>query len=290
MSWRTIVVTKRAKLEYKMNYLVVREKETKRVFLDDISMIVVESTAVSITAVLISECLKRKIKIVFCDEKRNPAGELVPYYGSYDSSKRVKIQAKWKEENKANIWASIVREKILRQRDILKRFNKDNVDLLDEYVLAVEPGDETNREGHAAKVYFNSLFGNNFSRDDDNAINAALNYGYSILLSLFNRTIVGAGYITQLGIFHKNQFNQFNLSSDLMEPFRPIVDRKVVSLMPTEFTQEIKYSMIDILNESLQIRGKIYNLQTAVLIYTKSVLDALEHGNSNEIRFFDNEL
>lgn len=89
--------------------------------------------------------------------------------------------------------------------------------------------------GHAAKVYFNALFGMDFTRTEESSINAALNYGYGILLSAFNREIVLNGYITQLGLFHNNMFNQFNLGSDLMEPFRTIVDQKVRDMMPQKF-------------------------------------------------------
>lgn len=108
------------------------------------------------------------------------------------------------------------------------------------YVEEIEYGDATNREGHAAKVYFNALFGMDFTRTEENSINAALNYGYGILLSTFNREIILNGYITQLGLFHNNMFNQFNLGSDLMEPFRPIVDQRVRDMMPQKFETEEK--------------------------------------------------
>ncbi len=104
----------------------------------------------------------------------------------------------------------------------------------------IELGDKTNREGHAAKVYFNALFGMDFSRSKECAINAALNYGYGILLSCFNREVIANGYITQLGLFHNNMFNQFNLASDLMEPFRILVDRIVVKNKPEKFESERK--------------------------------------------------
>jgi CRISPR-associated endonuclease Cas1 subtype II len=94
-------------------------------------------------------------------------------------------------------------------------------------------GDKTNREGHAAKVYFNALFGKDFSRKQLNDINAGLNYGYSIILSMFSREIVKNGCITQIGIKHSNYFNQYNLASDLMEPFRVIIDHVLATLFRT---------------------------------------------------------
>ncbi len=124
-----------------------------------------------------------------------------------------------------------MREKIRQQRQFLSERGKEKeAELLSEYIQEVQWYDETNREGHAAKVYFNALFGMDFSRSQDNNINAALNYGYSIILSAFNREITSNGYLTQLGLYHNNMFNQFNLGSDLMEPFRILVDRMVCSM------------------------------------------------------------
>lgn len=113
-----------------------------------------------------------------------------------------------------------------KQADTLDQYGKSEAKLLRKYIEEIEYGDATNREGHAAKVYFNALFGMDFTRTEENSINAALNYGYGILLSAFNREIVMNGYITQIGLFHNNMFNQFNLGSDLMEPFRSLlIDR-----------------------------------------------------------------
>ena len=112
--------------------------------------------------------------------------------------------------------------------------------MLQGYIEELEVGDVTNREGHAAKVYFNALFGKDFTRSRDCVTNAALNYGYSLILSCINREVTAHGYITQLGLFHSNMFNQFNLSCDLMEPFRIIIDRWVYKNTPTVFGKEEK--------------------------------------------------
>ena len=154
----------------------------------------------------------------------------------------------------------------------------------------VEFGDVTNREGHAAKVYFNALFGKSFTRTEDNPVNAALNYGYSIILSIFNREIVSLGYITQIGLFHDNMFNQFNLASDLMEPFRPLVDSLVIELKPDKFESDEKYSMLKILNTEVIVADKKEVLTNAIKIYCRSVCDALNDRDVSLIRFYYNEL
>ena len=113
MSWRTVVITGIAKLDYKLEYLVVRKVDsTKRIHLSEIELLMIESTSVSITAALISELIKHKIKVIFCDEKHNPQSELLPYYGSHDSSGKVREQVKWDEEIRKLVWTEIITEKI----------------------------------------------------------------------------------------------------------------------------------------------------------------------------------
>ena len=253
MSWRTVVITNRAKLDFKMNYMVVRSsQETMRVFINEIYMVIIETTAVSITAALLSELMKKKIKVIFCDEKRNPTAELLPYYGSHDTSIKYRYQLEWDEFIKAEVWTEIIREKIKKQSEFLeeKELIKES-ELLKKYINELEMNDATNREGHSAKVYFNALFGKSFTRTDENLINAALNYGYTIILSCFNREIVANGYMTQLGLFHNNMFNQFNLASDLMEPYRILIDRVVKDMDIKKFEIDEKLELVNILNESV---------------------------------------
>ena len=193
MSWRTVIITKRAKLDLKTGYLAIRtEDAVRKIYLDELlSVLIIEDPAVSITGCLIAALNEKKIKVIFCDEKRSPACELVSYYGSHDTADRIRKQIKWNDDVKTYIWTEIVSEKIRQQSAFLKEIGKySESELLDSYLLQMEIGDITNREGHAAKVYFNALFGMDFTRSMDCVTNAALNYGYGILLSAFNREIV----------------------------------------------------------------------------------------------------
>lgn len=290
MSWRTVVVSGSAKLDYQMGYLVVRKDTTTKIHLSEISLLMIETTAVSLTVSLLSELVKKKIKVIFCDEKRNPSSELVPYYGSHDTSIKIRKQIDWSTSIKSQVWTEIVSEKIRNQANLLKKLAKEEYQLLDEYVAEIEPGDTTNREGHAAKVYFNALFGKKFTRTSENSINATLNYGYSLILSTVNREITANGYITQVGIFHDNMFNPFNLASDLMEPFRPIVDLEVYYMMPNQFGQDEKMQMITILEQEVFIGGKCEYLNNVIKIYCKSVFDSLNDKDPSLIKFYRNEL
>ncbi|MCF0147543.1 MAG: type II CRISPR-associated endonuclease Cas1 [Clostridium sp.] len=290
MSWRVVVISNSAKLDYKMDYIIVRQNEITKIHLSEVSLLLIESTSVSLTSYLLCELTKRKIKVIFCDEKRNPSSELIGYYGSHDTSLKVKKQMEWSSQLKAFVWTEIVTEKIRNQKIFMEDLNKSEANLLEEYIVDIHIGDITNREGHAAKVYFNAVFGMDFSRTLEHPINSALNYGYSILLSAFNREITANGYITQIGLFHDNMFNQFNLGSDLMEPFRILVDRCVYKMNPQKFEHEEKISLVNLLNEEVFIDGKKNYINNAIKIYCRSVFEAINENDVSLIRFYRNEL
>lgn len=287
MSWRVVVIDSQSKLDYKMGYLVVRNTETKRILLDEIAVLLIENPAISITGLLIEALTENKIKVIFCDSKRNPISELIPHYGCHDSAAKMRTQIIWEKGIKDIIWRDIVSEKIRKQAEFLQELgNEQQAAMLSEYVTQVELADSSNREGHAAKVYFNALFGMDFTRSADIPINAALNYGYSLILSAFNREVSANGYLTQLGIFHDNMFNYFNLSCDLMEPFRIMVDRMVYKMKPTDFDKEEKHRMWGLLEEKVFIDGQKQFLLNAIKIYSRSVFDAINDKDSSEIKFY----
>lgn len=290
MGWRTVLISGRAKLDLKLNNMVVRKEETVKIHIPEIAIIIIDSTTVSITTALIERLVEEKIKIIFSGRQHHPIAEVVNYYNKHNSVAIIKKQLAWTEVNKKKIWTEIIKEKIKNQALLTGKYNEENADLMLQYILEMKDGDISNREGHAAKLHFNSLFGRNFTRDYDIPTNAMLNYGYSILLSTFNREISSAGYLTQLGIFHDNQFNYFNLASDLMEPLRPLIDRLVLDYQPQKFGKEEKIAVLQIFEESLYIGKVKYTLLNAIGEYTKSVFQAIEEGNVNLIKFIEYEL
>ena len=289
MSWRTVVVSHRAKLDLQLNCMVVRGETTTKVHLSEISVLLIESTEVSLTAALLAELVRLKIKVIFCDKKRNPAAELIGYYGSHDTSSKVRQQLEWCDANKKAVWTEIVRAKIYNQKMVLDILGRTESELLEKYIDELEFDDITNREGHAAKVYFNALFGLSFTRADENAINAALNYGYAIILSICNREIVANGYITQLGLHHSNVFNMYNLGSDLMEPLRPFIDYVVYQLWDNgdleSFDKDEKMKVINALNQEVMLEGKKQVLNYGAKIYVKSIFNALNEEDIGVLRF-----
>lgn len=289
MGFRTVVVNSRCKLEFRLNFLIVRGEQEKRIYINEINVLIIESTAVSLTAALMSELIKNNVKVIFCDEKCNPSAELLPFYGAHNTSKRIKTQAAWSKEIKDEIWKVIIVEKIKRQASVLKRrgFIEEET-LLNSYAMQVLSGDVTNREGHAAKVYFNSVLPDGVTRRSGGFINGCLNYGYAVLLSAINREITASGYLTQIGVWHDNEFNQFNLGSDLIEPLRTVVDETMLLILPEDKT--FKRKMANILNYTAVFDGKNTTLDVALRGYVKSVLCALESNNPSLVTFPENVL
>lgn len=285
MSFRTVVITKQAKISYKNRFLVVKQDiDEKYIHLSEIDTIIVDSISVSISSYLLKELADNKINIIFCDDKHNPYGELQPFYSRHNSSKKILEQVKWTNKEKDLVWQAIVKNKILNQAFLLKKIKSKQHDLITSYIKEVTIGDKTNREGHAAKVYFNSLFGKNFVRGNNDKINASLNYGYAILLSTVSKEIVNNGYLTQLGIHHKNEFNPYNLACDLMEPFRIIIDSFVYYNKDKELDSSFKLDIINIFNNTYTFNNKKYSLKDIIGLYVKNTLDIF--NNNKEYKDF----
>ena len=276
MGWRTVVVNTHSKLSYKNNHLIFKDaSRTELIHLSEVDILLLEATDIVLSTMLIKRLVDENILVIFCDDKRLPTAYLMPYYGRHDSSLQLSRQIAWDEEAKAQIWTTIIAQKILNQAFYLGScgFLEKSQSVIDLY-HGLDLFDPSNREGHAARIYFNTLFGNDFSREQDSDINAALDYGYTLILSMFAREIVLSGCMTQFGLKHANQFNQFNLASDIMEPFRPIIDRIVYENRNSSFVK-IKRELFTIFSDTFHYNGKYMYLSNIVSDYTKKVIQAL---------------
>ena len=276
MGWRTVVVNTHSKLSYKNNHLIFKDaSRTELIHLSEVDILLLETTDIVLSTMLIKRLVDENILVIFCDDKRLPTAYLMPYYGRHDSSLQLSRQIAWREDVKAQVWTTIIAQKILNQALYL-----GNCGFLEksQSVIALYHGldlfDPSNREGHAARIYFNTLFGNDFSREQESDINAALDYGYTLILSMFAREIVLSGCMTQFGLKHANQFNQFNLASDIMEPFRPIIDRIVYENRSSSFVK-IKRELFTIFSDTFHYNDKDMYLSNIVRDYTKKVIQAL---------------
>lgn len=296
MGFRTLVITDKCRLDYRMNFMRRRTSAgIDRVFLEEVDTIIIESTAVTITAFLLQELLKRKISVIFCDTTHNPLGELRPLAGSHDAARRLRAQIAWDADHCLNVWRAIVGHKLFGQASLLARCELDDassqvLEIQHELNLALNMDFEAIAliEARAARRYFAAIFGSGFMRRDrEELANQCLNYAYSVILSSVNRAIVASGYSTLLGIFHHGPENSFNFGSDLIEPLRPVVDEWVLANDFGDFNTETKHRLVNILNQRVQIDGTTQHLNNAIEIYIRSVLRVLEDNTKdpNAIKF-----
>lgn len=281
-----MIVDSPCKISVGGNYLILRSDEVRKIHLSEVYYLMIACPAVNITGMALCELNRQKIKVVFCDEKRNPYGELTGYYGCCNCSKKLKMQAAWSRDTASAVNTAIIAQKIENQALLLRKYGfDDRAEMLEEYVAEIELDDVGNREGHAAKVYFNTLFGKEFNRDKDCFVNAALNYGYSIVLSDINRAVAACGRSTQIGINHRNEFNEFNFSCDLIEPLRVIVDEYVFNQGAREFDKDYKFALVGLLNKRVKL-DREYSLHDAIGVYVKNVTDSLDKSRSDTLLLY----
>ena len=278
MGWRTVIVNTHSKLSYKNNHLIFKDAtRTEMIHLSEVDILLLETTDIVLSTMLIKRLVDENILVIFCDDKRLPTAHLMPYYARHDSSLQLSKQIDWEEAVKAEVWTHIISQKILNQSIYLSAcgFIEKSQSVMNLY-HSLELFDPSNREGHSARIYFNTLFGNDFNRELDNETNTSLDYGYTLLLSMFAREVVLSGCMTQLGLKHANQFNQFNLASDIMEPFRPIIDQIVYENRNHSFVK-IKRELFTIFSDTFQYNNKEMYLTNIVSDYTKKVIKALNN-------------
>lgn len=287
MGWRTVVVNQHSKLSYQNNHLVFKSaQQTELIHLSEIDVLLLETTDIVITTMLIKRLIDEKVLVIFCDDKRLPHAQLQAFYGRHDSSLQLTKQLQWSVQDKHHIWTDIIAQKITNQIHCLQYhelFSKVNA--LSRLLEALQPLDPTNREGHAARIYFHQLFGADFTREAQHDINAALDYGYSLILSMFAREITVNGCMTQFGLKHSNQFNHFNLASDLMEPFRPIIDSIVFQNQHQSF-KFIKSELFSIFTNTFEFNQKSMYLTNIISEYTRQIIKCLNKDHSKGVPIF----
>lgn len=279
MAFRVLMIESEVTIKLKLCNLIITKGFENDIWipLDDISMIVIDNLTTSITTRLLSILAEEGIAVVICDRKHLPIG----YYCSYDNHSRASKVFNYQlssmtEELKSNFWKKIIEQKIINQRQTLIELGmgEEVADKLLEFSKEVEERDCTNREAHAAKVYFNTMMGTSFSRgDEDILLNSGLDYGYAIIRSYLARLCVGYGLNTQVGFFHRNEYNRFNLCDDLIEPIRPIVDLYAYRLLNREemFKADHRHKLVNLLNHKIRYKNKKMYLCNMLEEYVEQV-------------------
>ena len=250
MSKRTIYITSAAELSVKHNQMFIKTEQQEgclRSF-EDLAAVIVDHHSAHLTVPLLNLLAQNNVRVVFCNEQHMPVTMLMDLDSNVLQAKHFRAQLEAGKPLQKQIWKQIVERKVQNQSLLLKKVGKGE-DILAPYHTRVKSGDTTNREGIAAKVYWQNLFGKHFVRDRIGPVpNNLLNYGYALLRSAVARGIMDAGLLPTVGIFHRNYYNSFPLADDLMEPYRPFVDELVLNMYKEgeeEITQTVKRRMVE---------------------------------------------
>ncbi|RRD39664.1 type II CRISPR-associated endonuclease Cas1 [Leptotrichia sp. OH3620_COT-345] len=269
-----IHITRADDLSISNNQLVMIDEDDNnkidRISLNDVMAVVIENCKCRITGVLQLKLVENNIPLIICNEKHQPALHSMGLYNHFQVTTRINEQIKWSEKKKEEIWSEIVIKKIENQRELLKFLEKSEtaINRLSMYIdnIRLKKTDAEHQEAIASRIYFQELFGNSFKRFSDDGVNSALNYGYMILRTLISSKIVGKGFHPSLGIHHKSQFNSYNLSDDIIEIFRPMVDF-VVYFNKTEeirLSKELRQKLLTVLKQKVYWKDKKYDLSQVI--------------------------
>lgn len=287
MTWRNIMIKDGDYLRLKLDNLEIEKAGHRFVIpLSDIATITIEGKVLTLTTQLLARFAQHNICVIICDNKYLPCGIFMGFGQYHRTAKRNLEQVSWSEEMRTEIWTKIIHQKISNQKAVLISCNSDKkrINKIQELIEGLESFDITNREGHAAKVYFNTLYGMNFTREQDCIENGAMNYGYTIIRAYMARLVTSLGLIPTLGIFHRNEFNSFNLVDDLMEPFRPLMDWYIINnILPNHskyLSWDARCKIIDFLNQPYIHNGKKTSIDLIMQEYVNSFIKTIE-GKSN---------
>lgn len=290
MGHRVLYIEKSEYLRLYLDNLKVELEDNELLFpISDIQILVIDNYKSSLSVPLINKLTENNVCTILCGVDHLPKSYLLPMNGNFAQSGNIQKQIEWKQEVKGLVTQKIIQAKINNQVEILITNNKNQevIAKLEKFRTEVELSDVTNREGLAAKMYFREMFGTDFIRFNEDVINAGLNYGYSIFRSLITSIIGAKGYLPNLGIFHRGKQNMFNLSDDIIEVFRPIVDNYVLNNMMEDilFKQSHREALIQLTTKKILIDGKKQTIANAIFIYLETIFKILEEQELTEFIF-----
>ena len=275
---RTIVFTSPCRVSYKNGQLVMDNHDTgeqKKTPVEDLGVVLIENQQVSISVPALNALSANNCAVVFCDSRHMPSSMLMPLDSNSVQGERYRDQLEASLPLKKGLWKQIIQMKIRNQSSLLTKLGLDGGKLKPFY-SNVKSGDSDNREGIAAKIYWDEMFGDEFVRSRNGPDpNMLLNYGYSILRAAMARAIVGSGLSPSFGLFHKNRYNAFPLADDLMEPYRPYVDALVYQLLlenKKDLDSEVKQRLLRVLFVDTVFEGCTRPLEIGLSMSTASLV------------------
>lgn len=276
---QTLMFTSPVYLSLKDRQLVITFKDNKDTVtrpIEDIGFVVIENPEVTISIPVLNELADNNVSVVFCDKKKMPKTMLMTLEGNTTQQESYKYQMEASAPAKKNVWKQLVESKIRNQAELLNKVGR-NGDVLKQYYMNVRSGDTDNREGAAAREYWNRLFGDGFRREREGSPpNNLLNYGYTILRAAVARALIGSGLYPAFGVFHRNRYNAFPLADDVMEPYRPFVDEIVYRLYYdggiSELDNQSKGKLLRVLFSDVKMGKVTRPLENALSLTTASLL------------------
>lgn len=281
MGWKIVEVENAERLRLFLDNLVIYKDEDKIIIpINDIDTLLIDNVQINLSIQLINKLSENNVNVIICDNKHLPHTQLLPIIGNYNSLKVLNKQLEWNHKYKSNLWKKLITKKIDNQIEVLSHFGyykEETISLMKDLKNDIKEYDISNREGHAAKIYWHTLFGTDFNRrDEDNLINRYLNYGYAILRSYFSKSIVKKGLDPRISVFHKSFHNHFALSSDLMEIFRIIIDFEVIKIVEIEKMEkpwyESKQQLIECFNRRVIVDGKEQFINNAIDLFLEAII------------------
>ncbi|MGL4593108.1 MAG: type II CRISPR-associated endonuclease Cas1 [Thermoguttaceae bacterium] len=256
------------RLRTRLKQLIIEpENDTKTtVPFDDIAVILLSHPQMTLSQSVLESSAEKGVVLIACNRKSLPVGMFLPISDHHLPVRRFLLQTSVSVPIKKQTWQQVVRAKIISQACVLEEFfgNDSGLRMM---ATRVRSGDAGNLESQAARKYWKLLFhGHNFSRkpDSDDAINIRLNFGYGVLRGIVARAICACGLHPVIGIQHHNKYNPYCLADDLMEPFRPLIDRAVWTQaqkkMTSGLTQEVKSGIIEPLLQKYKLCGEVRSL------------------------------
>lgn len=283
MGWRSVMISRPAKLRREHFSLAIEQEETAFVPFEDIAIIVLNHREIQLTHPVLSACADYGIGLYATGDNHQPNGVFLPFLAHSRTTRLMRKQMDIPRPLAKQAWASIVRRKIENQAAVLRFCAKPGVDRMDSYARRVRSGDTENLEGQAAAFYFTQLFGQGFYRAEERWVNAALDYGYAVLRGAIARGLVAHGMHPPIGLFHASEQNAFNLADDLIEPFRPLVDLHVAknpAFTEGDLSPQDKAELVALLNVDVGMpQGKMSAL-SAIEYAVEGLARLFEEGNS----------
>lgn len=283
MGWRSVMISRPAKLRREHFSLAIEQEKTAYVPFEDIAIIVLNHREIQLTHPVLSACADYGIGLYATGDNHQPNGVFLPFLAHSRTTRLMRKQMDIPRPLAKQGWANIVRRKIENQTAVLRFCAKNGVDRMDSYSRRVRSGDQENLEGQAAAFYFTQLFGQGFYRAEERWANAALDYGYAVLRGAIARGLVAHGMHPPIGLFHASEQNAFNLADDLIEPFRPLVDLHVAkhpAMTEGDLSSQDKAALVALLNVDVGMpQGKMSAL-SAIEYAVESLARLFEQGDS----------